>query len=126
VCGDIGPARRARACVRAHAEQRLAEEGGEDIGEAPEVGVHRREAATPEPGVAEAVVGRPPLGIGQHLVGLGDGAEAELRVGGLAHVRVELAGQLAERALDLVMAGVPRHAEKLVVVPLRGRHQTGP
>ena len=126
VSGDVGASRRARPGARAAAEQRLAEERGEDVGEAAEVGVHRRVAAASEPGVAEAVVRRPPLGIGQHLVRLGDGAEAELRVGCLADVRVELAGELPERPLDLVVAGVPGDAEQLVVVLLRRRHQTGP
>ena len=50
-----------------------------------------------KPGVAEAVVGLPALGIREHLVRLGDGAESELGVGLLAHVGVELARQPPER-----------------------------
>ena len=40
----------------------------------------RLEAAAPEPRVPEAVVGRAALGVGEHLVRLGDLAEALLGV----------------------------------------------
>ena len=76
--------------------------------------------------MAEPVVRPPALGIGEHLVRLGDGAEAALRVGRLADVRVELPGELPERPLDVGVTRVPGDAEQLVVVLLGRRHQTGP
>ena len=118
--------RRARPAARAAAEERLAEEGGEDVRQAAEVGVHRRIATGAEPGVTEPVVRPPALGIGEHLVGLRDGAEATLGVGRLADVRMELAGEPPERPLDVGVARVPGDAQQLVVVLLGGCHQTGP
>ena len=75
VRSHIGAAGRSRAGAGPAAEQRLAEERGEDVREAPEVGVRWSESAAPKARVAEAVVRPPPLGIGQHLVGLRDHAE---------------------------------------------------
>jgi len=55
-------------------------------------------------------------GSGQHLVG--DADLLELRLGDLVGVDVgmQLAGQLAVRALDLRIARVPAHAEQSVIV----------
>ena len=55
-----------------------------------------------------AVVRRPPLRVGEHLVRLRGLAEPLLRVRLLAHVRVELARELPERALDLGVAARSR------------------
>ena len=79
-----------------------------------------------EPRVTKAVERTPALRVGEHLVRLGDGPEPELRVRLLAHVRVELARQVPEGALDLGAACVPRDAQQLVVVLLRRRHQGAP
>ena len=124
--GDVGASCRARPGARSAAEERLAEERGEDVGQAAEVGVHRRVAAGAEPGVAEPVVRPAALGIGEHLVRLGNGAETELGVGCLADVGVELSGEPPERPLDVGVTGVPGDAQQLVVVLLGRRHQTGP
>ena len=123
---DVRPTRRPRPRTRRPTEERLAEERGEDVREAAEVGVHGRETAAAEARVPEAVVRPPTLRVGEHLVRLGDGPEPQLRVRLLAHVRVELARQIPERALDLGVARVPRDAEQLVVVLLRRRHQGAP
>jgi hypothetical protein len=68
------------------------------------------------PVAAHLVVGGPLLRIPQDLVGLVDLLEALLGVGGLAHVRVVLAGELAVGLLDVVLRGRARHAEGVVVV----------
>ena len=108
------------------AEERLAEEGGEDVREAPEVGVHWREPAATEPRVPEAVVCAAPLGVGQHLVRLGDGPELQLGVRLLAHIGMVLAGESAEGTLDFLVARAAGDPEELVVVLLGRRHQTVP
>ena len=76
-----------------------------------------------EPLAPVPVVGRAPLGIGEHLVRLGRLAEPLLRVGGLGDVRMELARELPEGALDVGVRGTPVDAENLVVVALGRRHQ---
>src|SRR5204863_2951178 len=63
---------------------------------------HRRQAGGVV-GVAPAVVARASLGVGQHGVGVVDLAE-RLAVAARADVGVVLAGELAERALELGLA----------------------
>ena len=104
---EVGPARGRRRSLRSAAEEVLAEERREDVGEVPEVGERRLEAAAPEPGVPEAVVRRAALRVGEDLVRLGDLAEALVGVRGRRDIRVELARERAERTLDL-RADAPR------------------
>src|SRR5260370_21897063 len=59
------------------------------------------------------------IGVGQHLVRLGDLLEAFLSLRVRVHVRMQLTRQSAVRLLDLVLAGVAANAERGVVV---GRH----
>src|SRR4029079_16009177 len=79
----------------------LAEECSEDVREAPEVGEHGLEAAALEARLAVAGVDPAPLRIGEDLVGLGDLAETDLRVRLGRDVRVQVAGQRPEGALDV-------------------------
>ena len=65
----------------------------------------------PDCGVAEPVVRPAALRVGEHFVRFGHRSEAALRVRLIADVRVELARELAERALDLGVARVPGDAE---------------
>ena len=66
---------------------------------------------------AELVVFPAFLRIAEHLVGLVDLLELLLgRLLVLGHVRVVLARQLAERLLDVLGAGIARHAENRIVV----------
>ena len=66
---------------------------------------------------AERVVATALLGVGQHLVGVGDLLEPGLGLGvAVPGVGVELAGEPAEGALDLVRRGGAGDAEQLVVV----------
>ena len=95
---DVAAAAAPAAVAR---EEVVAEEGGEDVAQVREGEVARRVAAAPQPGVAVLVVAASPLGVGEHLVRLGDGAEALLRVRVRVHVRMELARELAEGLLDL-------------------------
>ena len=62
------------------------------------------------------------LGVGEHLVGLGHLAEARVGVGVLRDVGVQLAREPPERLLDLLLVGVARDAEQLVVVAFGRRH----
>ena len=87
------------------AEDVLAEEGREQVGEAAEVERRGREPAAPQARVPEAVVELAALGIREHLVRLDDLLEARLRVGLLRDVGVQLAGEPAERLLDLSLVG---------------------
>src|SRR5262249_41273772 len=105
------------------AEQVVAEEGGEEVGEAAEVEVPGLEAAASQACVPVAVVELARLGLREDLVRLDDLAEALLRVRRVGDVRVQLAGERSERLLDLRLARVPRDAEKLVVVTLGRRHR---
>jgi len=69
--------------------------------------------------VTEPIVAGALLRIGEHLVGLGE--LLELLLGllvSLVLVRVELQGELAERALQLLRGAGPLDAEHLVVVAL--------
>src|SRR5207237_7430736 len=89
-------------------EQRVAaKEGVEDVRERPEPLEGRVEAARLEPLVPVAVVDRATVGVGEHLVCLGGLLELllGLRIV-LVHVRMELAGEPAEGALDLGLAGL--------------------
>ena len=113
---------RARAAAPADAEQVVAEERGEEVGEAAEVERARLEAAAAQARVAEAVVELARLGVREHLVRLDDLAEALLGVRRLGDVGMQLAREPAEGALDLVGARVARDAEQLVVVALGRRH----
>jgi hypothetical protein len=65
---------------------------------------------------AQRVVGNPLLGVGQHSLCFIEFGHSGLCVGLLAHVRVVLAGQLAEGLLDFVGGGGLFHSENLVVV----------
>ena len=98
------------------------EERCEDVRDAPEVGEGGVEPSAAETGVPEAVVGRPPAGIRQHLVGLRHLAETPVRVGGRGDVWMQLARELAEGPLYLGVARVARDAEHVVVVTLGRRH----
>ena len=69
--------------------------------------------------MAEAIVARALVGVGQHRVGLG--RFLELLLGGLVAgiaVGVVLQRELAIGALDVLIAGVARDAEDRVVVAL--------
>ena len=64
-----------------------------------------------------AVVDRPPIRVGQDLVGLGGFLELLLRLRVvLVHVRVQLARERAEGLLYLLVVGVARDAQQLVQV----------
>ena len=123
------PGRRGRAprCCRlraAAAEEIVAEEGGEEVGDVGEVAGARVEAAAPQPGVAVAVVELAGLLLGEHLVGLDDELEALLRLRMVGDVRVELAREGAERLLDLGRRSrCAEIAEELVVVAFGRRHR---
>ncbi len=65
---------------------------------------------------AESVVALAGIGIRQHVIGLVDLFEPVFGRWILVDVRVILAGQRAERLLDLVGGRVPRHPEDFVVV----------
>ena len=117
---QIGPARRAAAPAASAAEP---EEVAEDVGEVREdVRVEAgpaRSTGARHAGVAEAVVPRALVGVAQDGVGLG--GLLELLFGGrvaLIAIGVVLQRQLAIRALDVLLAGILRDAEDLVVVPL--------
>jgi hypothetical protein len=82
----------------------LAEEGVHDVGEGeglPEAGTARSCSGGRER-VAAEIVQLPLLRVAQHLEGAADLLELVVRVLGVVHVRVVLAGQLAVRLLDLV------------------------
>src|SRR4029078_6956134 len=73
-------------------------------------------------GAAEAVVLLALLGVREHVVGLLDLLEALLRLGvARVPVGVQLAGELAVGALDLVVGGAPGNAQHLVEVARRHR-----
>src|SRR5262249_6882329 len=114
------------ACARrpgADAEEVIAEERGEEIGEAAEVELRRRAAAAAERGMAEPVVELAGLSLREHLVGLDDLPEALLRVGRCRDIGMELTRKPPEGALDLGLVRGTRDAEHLVVVALCRRHQ---
>ena len=79
---DLGSDVRAvRPATAAPAEEVVAEERREEVAEVAEVEVRRREPARAQPRVAVAVVELARLGVREHLVGLGDLAEADLGLG---------------------------------------------
>ena len=105
---DLGLGLRVRAGSRAPCGERIAaEQRAEQVAEVAEihelVGV---ELAAGHAIVAEAVVAAAAVGVGQHLVGLGDLPEALLGVGRLGHVGVQRARQPPEGALDVGIARV--------------------
>jgi hypothetical protein len=85
--------------------------------------VARGEAAAAEARVAVAVVQLPRLRVREHLVGLGHLAEPLLGVRRRRDVGMQLAREPSERLLDLLLVGITRDAEQLVVVVLRRRHR---
>ena len=94
-----------------------AEEGVEDVGEGAEAVCRGGEATGLEPLEAVPVVGGPALGVGQDLVGLRGLLELLLGLRVVAvHVRVELAGERAERLLHRALVGVATHAQHLIRV----------
>jgi len=119
---ERAPARRA-----AHAAEQLGEEIAEigrlraaDAGTGKlEVGIPvgwRTEVLPRLVAAADCVVGGAFLGVGEDRIGLVDLLHARLGVRRLAQVRVELAGQLAKRLLDVLSGGVAGDAQRLVVV----------
>ena len=92
---DVAPRcrRRARGRRAADAEEVVAEERGEEVGQAAEVELRRLEPAAPQPRVAEAVVEVARLGLREHLVGLDDLAEPLLGVRRVGDVGMQLAGE---------------------------------
>ncbi len=121
VGGDVRAAR--AAATHPRREQIVAEEGGEDVREAPEVERGRPEAAASQACVAEAVVELSRLGAREHLVGFDGLLEALLGVGRLGDVGVQLPRETAERLLDLGLARVTPNAENLVVVTFSRCHR---
>src|SRR6516165_11058394 len=124
---DIAPRRRAGA----RAERAAApEEGIEQVPDRSERVEVRRPAPGGEPLVAIAVVGGPPLGVGEDLVRLRRLLEFLLGVGVVrVHVRVQLACQLAEGLLDLLLGGIAPDAKHLVGIArspgaIRPRHRS--
>ena len=93
------------------AEERLAEEGAEDVGEVAEIEVRRRVSTAAEALAPVAVVGRAALRIGEHLVRFGRLAKPFLCVALLRNVWMELARELAECLLDIGIAGAAVDAE---------------
>ena len=86
-------------------EDAVAEERGEDVAEVAHVELRRREAARAQPGVAVAVVERAALGAREHLVRLGDLAEAQLGLRMIGDVGMKLAGEAAKGLLDRRLVG---------------------
>src|SRR5262249_20228469 len=101
----------------------FAEEAREEVAEIAEIERRRGEAPGAKSRVAVPVVELARLGVGEHLVRLGHLAEALLGVGLLRHVGMELPRQPPERFLDLLLVGIPRDPEQLVVVAFRRRHR---
>src|SRR4051794_456134 len=116
--GEIGAARSRSSS----AEDVLAEERGEEIGQAAEIEVAGLVSAAAKARVAVAVVELAGLGFREHLVGLDDLAEALLCVRGVRDVRMQLARKPAKCLLDVCLARVARDAEELVVVALGRCH----
>ena len=104
------------------AEDVVAEEGREQVGEAAQVEARRCEAAAPETCVPVPVVELARLRLGENLVGLDDLAKPLLRVRRLGDVRMQGAREPSKRLLDRRLVGSAWHSEQLVVVALSGRH----
>jgi hypothetical protein len=116
------PGRAGGAAAAPAAERAAAEEGLEHVVDAAEpervagaAGGGRRALG------AEGVVALPLLGVAQDLVGGGDLLELGLGLGvAVARVGMQLAGEAAVGAFDLVLRGAARHAEEVVVVVCHG------
>jgi hypothetical protein len=89
-------------------------EAGEDVGH---VHVVRADAARAVRVAVSVVVLALPL-VGQDGIRLVDLLEARLGIGGVVHVRMQLASLLEERALDRPGIGITLDAQYLVVVLL--------
>ena len=101
------------------AREAAAEERAEQVVEEPHVHEALGVEALPRHAlVPVAVVACAAILVREHLVGLRHVAEARLGVGRLGDVRMQLAGEPAERLLDLAVARVLADAEQLVVVLL--------
>src|SRR5205823_393143 len=106
----------------AAARSRHPENALENIGEGrAEIGAEAGCAARPavlEGGMAEAIVGGALVAIFQHVVGLVDFLEAALAVlVGRVAVRMVFHRQLAERGLELRVAGSAPYSEDFVIIP---------
>src|SRR5205085_4935166 len=103
------------AAAEHRAECTAAEEGLEDVADAPEAREARLPATRPQAFVAVSVVDRATLGIAQDLVRLRPHLEFLLG-GGVVPVDVgmQLARELAERLLDVGVARLGAHPEELV------------
>ena len=103
------------------AEDVVPEEGGEDVGEAPEVERRGSEASAPQSGMAEAVVELARFGLRQHFVGLDDLPEALVGVGSS-----ETSGCSSRasprKALLISCSLASRRRRDVVVVTLGRRH----
>ena len=122
--GDVGAAALAPARAPA-AEEVVAEEGGEDVGQVAEVEVRRLEAAAAQPRVAVAVVElRAPRASRAPRTPRRPRGSAPRRRAPSETSGMERAREPAERLLDLGVVGVARDAENLVVVALGRRHQS--
>jgi hypothetical protein len=66
--------------------------------------------------MAARIIFDPFLRIAQNRVGLGDFPEAVGRVGRLVAVGMILKGELAKGVLDRFLVGVPRHAQRFIIV----------
>ncbi len=104
--------------ARAARRRTGAEEGVHDVAERKtgpaEATCSRR--ARPGERIGAEVVHLALLGVGEHLVGLGDLLEAFLSADVGVDVGVQLTGEPPVRLLDVLLAGVPRHAKGGVVV----------
>jgi hypothetical protein len=126
--GHISPLHRAAGALAAEGapERARAEERLEDVryrAEALEIGGVAAGAQTLVP---VAVIGGTPVAVRKDLVGLRGLLELLLGVGIVAvDIGVQLAGEPAERLLDLGGAGASGHAQDLVVVAgdVSRRHQ---
>ncbi len=118
--GEIAAA--SRAATHAATEEVVAEERREEIADVTEIEMPWREAARAQSGVAVAIVELAGLAVREHLVGFGDLAEADFGIRLLGDVGMEAAREHAECLLDLLLVGVTRDAEQLVVVMVARRH----
>src|SRR5438034_583018 len=119
VVAEVGSGGRAPASGGAGCSP--AEEGVEDVAEAPESGTE----ACPEPTLArnprpaEQVVSLPALWVGQHLVRLVELLEPLRGRGVLVDVGVPLLRELAVGALDLGVARVAHYPQDFVIIAFR-------
>ena len=123
-CGKVGAAGATPAAPAAEQDV-VPEEGREEVGQAAEVHVAGLEAAAAQPRMAVAVVELACLGPREHLVRLDHLAEPLVGVRRLGDIRVELAREAAEGALDLPLAGAAPDSEQFVVVAVGRSHGHG-